>query len=64
MKLSCLSNVYSRFSLEKAFSEAQRLGLEGIEVWGGRPHAYVYDVDEKMAATIRGWAKQLSLIHI
>lgn len=58
MKLSCLSNVYSRFSLEKAFCEAQRLGLEGIEVWGGRPHAYVYDVDEKMAATIRGWAKQ------
>lgn len=57
MKLSCLSNVYARFSLEKAFSEAQRIGLDGVEVWGGRPHAYAFDVDDKMVGQIRSYVK-------
>ena len=48
MKLSFLSMAYSRYSLSKAFSEAERLGMDGIEVWGGRPHAYVYDCDDMM----------------
>lgn len=57
MKLSFLSMAYHRYSLDKAFSEAERLKMDGIEVWGGRPHAYAYDCDDKMIGHISQMAK-------
>ncbi len=61
MKLSTLSYQYQRYSLEKAFSEASRLKLDGVEIWGARPHAYVYDMDDKRIEEIRGYAKNYGL---
>lgn len=57
MKLSFLSMAYHRHCLDKAFSEAERLKMDGIEVWGGRPHAYAFDCDDKMIAHINQMAK-------
>lgn len=36
---------FRRFSLERAFQMAAKYGFDGIEIWGGRPHAYPYDMD-------------------
>ncbi len=45
MKFGCFSLDFRRFSLETAFKAAARYGFDGIEIWGGRPHAYPYDMD-------------------
>ena len=61
MKLSFLSTLYMRYPLEKAFEAAARQGYDGVEVWGGRPHAYGPDVDEERAEEIRGYAEKYNL---
>ncbi len=61
MKLSFLSALYMRYPLEKAFEAAARQGYDGVEVWGGRPHAYGPDVDERRAEEIRGYAEKYNL---
>ena len=45
MKFGCFSLDFRRFSLETAFRTAAGYGFDGIEIWGGRPHAYPYDMD-------------------
>ena len=52
MKLSFLSALYCRYPLEKVFQSAAELGFDGVEVWGARPHAYAYDVDQQKAEEI------------
>lgn len=44
MKFGCFSLDFRRFSLETAFRMAARYGFDGMEIWGGRPHAYPYDM--------------------
>ncbi len=44
MKLGLFTLPYMRLSLERAFSDAKRLGFDGVEVWGGRPHGYAFDL--------------------
>jgi protein FrlC len=44
MKLGLFTMPYMRLSLERAFSDAKRFGYDGVEVWGGRPHAYAPDL--------------------
>lgn len=47
MKVCLLSYMFRRFPLEKAFEVCSELGYDGVEIWGGRPHAYPWDMDEK-----------------
>lgn len=47
MKFGCFSLDYRRFPLERAFRDARRLGFTGLEIWGGRPHAYPFDMDQE-----------------
>ncbi len=47
MKISILSAIWSRYSLEHAFEAAARCGYDGIDLYGGRPHAYPYDMTPK-----------------
>ena len=61
MKLSFLSMLYMRYPLEKAFEAAARQGYDGLEIWGGRPHAYGPDVDERRAEEIRGYAEKYGI---
>lgn len=44
MRIGMFTFGYQRLPLERAFIDASRLGYDGIEVWGGRPHAYPYDL--------------------
>lgn len=61
MKFGCFSLDYRRFSLERAFRDAQRLGFTGLEIWGGRPHAYPFDMDEQQVAHILDLQKQYGI---
>jgi len=44
MKIGLFTMPYMRLPLERAFKDAARFGYDGIEVWGGRPHAYPFDL--------------------
>ena len=53
MKFSLSSFVYFNYPLDEAIRRMARLGYDGIDVWGGRPHAYRQDLSEKDLYTIR-----------
>ena len=44
MKIGMFTMSYKRLPLERAFKDAARFGYDGIEIWGGRPHAYPMDL--------------------
>ena len=46
MKIALLSLLFRRYHLEKVFEVASEQGYDGVEIWGGRPQAYPYDMDE------------------
>lgn len=55
MKFGCFSLDFRRFPLEQAFAAAQKYGFDGLELWGGRPHAYPWDITTEVAAQVRKW---------
>jgi fructoselysine 3-epimerase len=48
MKYAQSSAVYFNYSLPYAIQDLHELGYQGIEIWGGRPHIYRNDFDEKI----------------
>ncbi len=61
MKFAFLTLDFRRFPLSFAFECASRYGFDGIEIWGGRPHAYAPDVDGEKIAEIRALQKKYGL---
>lgn len=48
MKLAQSSTVYFNYSLQYAIKDLHKLGYQGIEIWGGRPHMYRQDLDAQI----------------
>lgn len=48
MNFSQSSFVYFNYPLQYAIRALHKAGYQGIEVWGGRPHAYRHDLDAQM----------------
>jgi protein FrlC len=48
MDFSQSSFVYFNYPLQEAIRRLHRYGYQGIEVWGGRPHAYRHDLKDEM----------------
>ena len=48
MKFSQSSFVYFNYPLQEAIRRLHQHGYQGIEVWGGRPHAYRRDLDDEL----------------
>jgi protein FrlC len=44
MKVGMFTSGYQRNDLEDIFRDAKKFGYDYIELWGGRPHAYPYDL--------------------
>lgn len=44
MKIGMFTSGYQRNPLEHCFQDAKEYGYDYIELWGGRPHAYPYDL--------------------
>lgn len=61
MKLSYLTYQFKRFPLEYCFKMAKEYGFDGVEVWGGRPHAYVPDMDQAARKDLVAWKKEYGL---
>lgn len=43
------SFVYFNYSLQEAIRRLHTFGYQGVEIWGGRPHAYRRDLDDQIA---------------
>ena len=61
MKISFFTNSLHRWSIEKSFETASRFGYDGIEIWGGRPHAYVPDMRPEDIERIKGLSRKYKL---
>jgi len=44
MEIGMFTSGYQRNDIEDVFRDAKRFGYDYIELWGGRPHAYAYDL--------------------
>lgn len=44
MKIGMFTSGYQRSDIEDIFRDAKKFGYDYIELWGGRPHAYAYDL--------------------
>ena len=44
MKISFFTASMHRYPIEKSFEIASKFGYDGMEIWGGRPHAYAPDM--------------------
>ena len=53
MKLSLSSFIYFNYPLDEAIRRTAAAGFDGIDIWGGRPHAYRRDLSERELATLR-----------
>jgi fructoselysine 3-epimerase len=53
MKLSISTKLYFNYTLEETIKRVDGHGYPGIEIWGGRPHAYYRDMDSQSVTAIR-----------
>ncbi len=53
MKLSYSTKQYYNYRLEDTIRRAAKIGFPGVEIWGGRPHAYYKDITGEYATKIR-----------
>lgn len=44
MKVGMFTSGYQRSDIEDIFRDAKKFGYDYIELWGGRPHAYPFDL--------------------
>ena len=44
MQIGMFTSGYQRSNMEDIFRDAKRFGYDYIELWGGRPHGYAYDL--------------------
>jgi len=61
MKLSFSTFPYFNYSLEEAIRRISKCGYDAVEIWGGRPHAYAGDLDDKDIVQIRNLLKKKKL---
>lgn len=61
MKFSFLTYQFCRYPLEYSFKMANKYGFQGVEIWGARPHAYAYDINEDSIKEIREWQKKYNV---
>jgi len=52
VKFSQSSFVYFNYPLQEAIRRLHRYGYQGVEIWGGRPHAYRHDLDDQLGEII------------
>lgn len=62
MKLSLSTFVYFRYTLPEAIRRTAKLGYEGVELWGGRPHAYCDDMDEKHVKEVKAALDETGIV--
>jgi len=52
LKFGLISVDFRRFPLEKCFETARNFKFQAVELWGGRPHAYPFDMGKEQIKAI------------
>ncbi|SPX09217.1 fructoselysine 3-epimerase [Escherichia coli] len=60
MKTGMFTCGHQRLPIEHAFRDASELGYDGIEIWGGRPHAFAPDLKSGRHQTNQGAGADVS----
>jgi fructoselysine 3-epimerase len=58
MKLSISTKLYLNYTLDETIKRVAGYGYPGIEIWGGRPHAYYRDMDKNSISFIKSSIKK------
>lgn len=53
--------MFKGYPLRKAFEVSRKCGFDGIEIWGGRPHAYPYDMNAEKIREILALSREFQL---
>src|SRR5512133_463689 len=53
MKLSISTKLFLNYTLQETIKRVASLGYHGIEIWGGRPHAYYREINKETASDLR-----------
>lgn len=61
MKLSLSSFIYFNYPLSEAIRRTAAAGFDGIDIWGGRPHAYRKDLSESEIVSLHQILKEEGL---
>lgn len=61
MKTSVSTFVYFNYPLEEAIRRIARAGYNGVDIWGGRPHAYRKDLNDQEKKSLRRLLDDLNL---
>ena len=61
MKYSLSSFVYFNAALQDAIDQTAAFGYDGIDIWGGRPHAFRRDLSEADCLELRRQTERLGL---
>ncbi|MDR2133062.1 MAG: TIM barrel protein [Clostridiales Family XIII bacterium] len=61
MKTSILSALFCRYSLDRTFEAVSRIGYDGLDIHGARPHAYPYDMDAARVREVLALKKRFGL---
>lgn len=62
MKYSISTFLYYYYSLEDAIKRIAAFGYDGVEIWGGTPHAYAYDLTEKQIKSLKALIEDVGLV--
>ncbi len=54
MKISTATSVLYRYELKDAIPLIKRVGFDGVDIWGGRPHVYRRDYSVEELKSLRG----------
>jgi protein FrlC len=61
MKISVASSVFVNYSIQDAIRLAAEAGLDGVDIWGGRPHVYRHDFSPSELRALRKQVEDLGL---
>jgi fructoselysine 3-epimerase len=62
MQLSISTKLYLNYTLDETIKRVAKHGYQGIEIWGGRPHAYYRDMDKNSISLIRSSMEENRLV--
>ncbi len=61
IQISLSTSVYINFPLAEALRRISQAGYTGVDIWGGRPHAYRYDLSQAEITALRNLLRDLNL---
>ncbi len=64
MKISVVTSVFVNYTLADAIDQIHALGVEGIDIWCGRPHTYRKDYSIAMLRDVKGRLDQYKLTPV